>query len=286
MGWIVRVLSFVGTLGVAAAAGAWGSDGHRIVCEMSWRMLAPETRREVQRLLPAGPYERFAQACTWADKEARGDPAFAWLAPYHYMNVDLRDRSVSVTAENCKQGRCVIRGIERFTRALRDPTRPRSERVLALRMLGHLVGDVHQPLHVAHRDGCGGCKVRHPFPGRRKPPTIHQIWDTHLIDAYIEPYVVGRVRASRGWEELAIDLAAQIRDVDRARWNELPSPVAWADESLAIAQLEWFRAQDATRLPESYPSEVFPVLAARLQQAGVRLSRLLDRAFGEAPLDF
>ena len=56
-----------------------------------------------------------------------------------------------------------------------------SDKILYMRMLIHLVGDVHQPLHVGRPEDQGGNKVRVLW--FNEPKNLHQVWDTELISS-------------------------------------------------------------------------------------------------------
>jgi len=255
---------------VALAPGrapAWGPDGHRIIGEIAWSGLTPATRRALRDLLPTGRYGTLAEASVWADTEARRIPGDRWLQPYHFVDTDPRARSVDAPAD-C---RCVLGGITRFADALRDPERPYRERVVALRLLAHFVGDVHQPLHVTGADGRGGTRIYVLFFGRRE--TLHQVWDSGLIE-----HQLGRRRA-RNW---ARALASSISAAQRERWAEQRDPRAWADESLALARRDTFATRDGARLADDYFERELPVVAERLERAGVRLAALLNAIFDPA----
>jgi hypothetical protein len=56
----------------------------------------------------------------------------------------------------------------------------------------------------------------------------------------------------------------------------------WANESLKAARKYTFGVTDSQRLGKPYYDEVMPVLARRLQQAGVRLAGLLNVVFSKA----
>jgi len=250
----------------ARPSAAWGPDGHRIVGEIAWHELTPATRRALRDLLPTGRYGTLAEASVWADTEARRIASDRWLEPYHFVDADLSSRHVDAP-DDCT---CVLGGIARFRGELRDPEESYRERVVALRLVAHFVGDVHQPLHVAAADGRGGTRTMVIFLGRRQ--TLHQVWDSGLIE-----HQLGRRRA-RTW---ARELIASIGDAQRARWTADMSPRAWADESLALARRE-SAIRAGTRLGDDYFAREIPVVAERLEQAGVRLGALLNGIFDPA----
>ena len=55
----------------------------------------------------------------------------------------------------------------------------KEERIEALKFVVHVIGDLHQPLHCANRNGDkGGNGQLVFFPGRKKAVSLHVVWDT------------------------------------------------------------------------------------------------------------
>lgn len=142
--WISLVLS---TLPVSQAL-AWGDDGHRIVCQIALLEMAPATLAEVDALIATDPpFASFADACSWADHPRKRDDE-------HYVNLP-RD-APGLTAEPCPLAdRCVVTSIGKDMAVLASPTAGEVPRLMALKYLGHFVGDLHQPLHVSFQDDRG-----------------------------------------------------------------------------------------------------------------------------------
>ena len=90
---------------------------------------------------------------TWTD-EIKPDRKWDWAKPLHYVNVKPGADSFDLERD-CPEVACVVSAIERFSKVLRRGPRPRTnpptkeERVQTLKFLIHLVGDLHQPLHVS-----------------------------------------------------------------------------------------------------------------------------------------
>ena len=60
---------------VGAPADAWGPQGHRLICEIAWIKMAPQSRAMVGGLLADDvDYATFAESCNWAD-DLKSDPS-------------------------------------------------------------------------------------------------------------------------------------------------------------------------------------------------------------------
>lgn len=263
---LARALLLVISALAAGAAHGWGALGHRVACDIAFRELHPGARDRVRALLGRDePVQTLASACVWADA-IRTDPRFDWAVPLHFVNVPREARSVSVRRDCARDG-CALNGIYRFTRALGRTGAAHGEQLEALKFLGHLVADVHQPLHVAFADDRGGNRIRVSFFGRRT--RLHFVWDTGIVS-----------RLGANWRDIGRELHAAITPAERRRWLT-GSPVQWANESLRLARSPALRYRAAPRcclgLADAYLARHKSTVERRLQQSGVRFAALLNR---------
>lgn len=260
-------------LGAPSEARAWGDDGHMIVGEIAWQELGPEARQAVADLLRDDD-RMLAYASTWADR-LRSDPAWDWLKPQHYVNAPDGETSFDLERDCPPPRGCVIRAIREQAATLSDPATPRPERLQALKLLAHFVGDLHQPLHAAYGSDRGGNQVEVTFFGQ--PTNLHRLWDTLLLQR--------RLGWFRSWSRrrLARRLAGSITPEERSRWAQ-GTPLEWAQESFALARSHVYIAGAGDglvagdELGEAYYERNLPVVKEQLQKAGVRLAWLLGRA--------
>jgi hypothetical protein len=80
--------------------------------------------------------------------------------------------------------------------------------LIALKSLGHWVGDIHQPLHVSFLDDRGGNTIR---TSGQCPGNLHAVWDNCLVQYAIGPDA----------SEAATDLLAVISGLERFRTSRL-----------------------------------------------------------------
>ena len=233
---------------------AWGKTGHRVVGEVASRHLTPASARQVQTLL-AG--DSMAYVGNWADW-IRSDPAWHRASPWHYINV--REGQTLEAAARSPAGD-VLRKIAEFEAVLADRGQSPQARAEALKWLIHLVGDLHQPLHVGRPDDRGGNTVRVRWFG--EPRNLHQVWDSELI---------------RHEEMSYTEWANRLESVyaDRlAEWQR-GTPEDWAKESMALLPALYQIGEGD--LSWQYVYRHGATVEVRLQQAGVRLAMLLNRA--------
>lgn len=238
---------------------AWGKTGHRVTGGLAERWLSPQARAAVQSILGR---ETLAEASTWAD-EMRSSPETFWqetASPWHYVTVPPGRNYAEVGAP--PEGDAYS-ALQRFAADLRDPDATREERALALRFAVHLIGDLHQPLHVGNGRDRGGNDVRVTWFG--EPTNLHRVWDSHLID-----------HQQLAFTEWVRWLGARIDARALHDWSER-DPLAWIAESAAMRPNLY---PDDDALAWSYGHRHLPLLRERLSQAGVRIAVWLNDVLG------
>ena len=287
----------------AAPASGWGNEGHLIVCEIALQRLSPRARtfldavranesevrdpfRDCPDCAAAHPDDgramTFQEGCLWPD-ESRYD-TFKGTYEYHFINVPAAAASLDV-ARDCGRLDCALAGIQRYTQYLAAApsasSRERERQALSLRFLGHFVGDLHQPLHVAHAEDLGGnlIEVRFVENGTTVTRSLHAVWDSTVVQ-----------RAGLTAPQAAASaLNAEISSGEAAEWSEL-SLLDWAGDSMALARAHAYRrpdgspVEDGSFLDDDYFRSAIDVVRLRLKQAGVRLAALIEAAAeGTAP---
>jgi hypothetical protein len=212
------------------------------------------------------PGETVADVSTWAD-EVRPDRRES--APWHYINIPIAEPKYDpkfVPPEGC-----VVTKIDDFRKILADTSRPRVERAEALKFLIHFVEDMHQPVHVGHRNDRGGNDLQVQFFDRGS--NLHSVWDGGLL---------GRGNHSEAeW----VDLVSKSITPELAEAWSKGSPPEWADESLAIAKLAYLDPADGkelkkgAKLGQPYVDANLSRAERRLAMAGVRLAWILNTTF-------
>src|SRR2546426_1578391 len=156
---------------------AWGSNGHRVIARIAMDRLSSSARQAVSQLL--GPGETLESVSVWADtiKPQRPD-----TKNWHIVNLPLKYNNYRA-ARDCRQG-CLISAIEQQTTILRNANSDPKQRADALKFLVHLIGDLHQPFHVATNtdpDDAGANLVKVISINGRQT-NLHAVWDDDLIN--------------------------------------------------------------------------------------------------------
>ena len=228
-----------------------------MVGRIAERNLSPKALAAVHELL--GP-DSLAETTTWADEE-RSDPAMQEFETWHYMN--LEDGVALGEAPQNPAGD-ILRTLDASKAALCDAQRPIAERRGALRWIAHLVGDLHQPLHVGKGSDRGGNSIVVLWFG--EPSNLHEVWDSRMIQQ----------------TQLSFSEFAEFLDppspADLASWRG-GSFRDWAQESLD-ARASAYVIGDG-RLSSKYQWTNMPLVEKRLYQAGVRLAATIESCLGK-----
>lgn len=235
-----------------ALALAWGADGHRLVAELAEAQLSAAAKAEAGRLLSQEPGATLASVSTWADEVRR--PA---TAPWHYVN--LPESECTYRRErDCPDGRCVVEAIAAQLAILKSSAAD-AERLVALKWVIHLVGDIHQPLHVGLASDKGGNLFQVRTSGRGS--NLHAVWDGELIR-----------RRAGGLSRLLQDAAAVSPNGVRTT-----DPSQWANESCTVRSAAGFYPDGRVAGP-AYAEQWDGALVAQLALAGRRLAEVLNGA--------
>lgn len=244
-------------IGASPTAWAWGKLGHRASGRIAESLLTPNAKAAVRDLLEPG--ESLADASTWAD-EVRRDRKES--APWHYVNV-------SITLERydpmfCPPKGCVVSAIAAMRATLGDPLSTKIQKREALRYLAHFVQDLHQPVHVGHRDDRGGNDLQVQFFG--KGSNLHRVWDSGILEQYS--------RDEASWSKDLESLAT----VENVKAWCRGTVEDWATESLLAAKIAYRGGALKTgeKLGEEYQAMALPIARERLAKASARLASILN----------
>lgn len=269
---------------------AWGREGHQIVALVAKHYLQPAVRTRVKTIL-AGDDSRLTKhdmlgASVWADKwrHAGGDldgHGHHRTSRWHYINLELHDPDMNYACWGHKglhwgqtafQGTwksCITDKIDQFDKELASADTSKHERLLALKFVIHLVGDLHQPLHASDNHDYGGNDVR--VSGLTRHLTnLHHAWDTLFVrDLGRKPKPVANA------------LIAQITPEDIKHWQR-GTPEDWAWESYRMAKRDAYGRLPGSgsvhAIDKSYRHMADNDVALQLSKGGVRLAWLLNRA--------
>lgn len=178
---MIRLLVFPCLFGTASA---WGVDGHTIVAHIADHYLSPEVSAVLHSDLFNISLNNASDWCDSFDHEDEG----RWSAGLHF--IDYPGHSCTFDwATDCKDDYCNAGAIVNYSKQIFDPSKTKDERFVALKFVIHMLGDIHQPLHVSSGDDYGGNAIKVPFPhfsnieanNTGRDTNLHAVWDDNLV---------------------------------------------------------------------------------------------------------
>jgi len=149
---------------------------------------------------------------------------------------------------------------------LGNQTLPADQRRTALYFLIHLVGDLHQPLHVGRDEDAGGNKIVVYWFDRKT--NLHSLWDNMLIEYQQYSYT-----------EYANLL--NTREPDQVKtWQASPLE-DWFYESHVISDSIYAASPNEAKLGYKYNFQFQKILDEQLLKGGVRLAALLNQVLSK-----
>jgi hypothetical protein len=240
-------------------ATAWGPDGHRIICEIAERHLLPRTREIIHKNFNI---EKLTLVANWADavKKSSHPPDVR-----HYTNIEEGSLTYDQTRD-CPDKKCVTEKIREYERILSNKRLFYFDRKDALKLLVHLVGDIHQPMHLGNLVDRGGNEIKVVVNGEET--NLHKLWDSGLIfhedDSLIQ--YAKKLDSRTTVEEISLWIKTYVED--------------WSNESRELILKYGYPliVDENGSVSEEYIARGRLIVEEQLRRAGVRLAHILNRS--------
>jgi hypothetical protein len=240
---------------------SWGVIGHRSIGKIAESHLTKNAKTAVYALLGA---ESIPLVSTYAD-EIRSDHQYDYTASWHYVNPPQGlnyDQFVKYLQTDTSAN--VYHAIIKMEKQLKNPKSSKSEKVFALKMIIHFVGDLHQPMHVSRAEDQGGNKIKLKF--QRKESNLHSLWDSGLIEYN-----------GFSFTEMATDLD-HIPEAKIKEWQS-DAITKWLFESYQISTKLYSEIGQDADLDYTYYPQHSEIYKERIQKAGIRLAGFLNKIY-------
>ncbi len=245
---------------ISAFAGQpyWGKTGHRTTAEIASHYLSKSAQKQIAQLLN---HQSLALVSTYGD-DIKSDHSYDAYKVWHYINIadgqTYEEAKASVKKPN------IITAINECIAGLKSDSTPRDKKVFYLKMLVHLMGDLHQPLHAGHPEDYGGNKIIVFWFD--EVSNLHRVWDEDMINSYQMSYSeLAQNRQYLSKQDLQAMQAGTLED--------------WLSESLILADKVYDSAENGWHLSYKYMYNWMPVVRQQLQKGGVRLAKVLNEIF-------
>ncbi len=250
------IISLVILIFITSAAFGWGATGHRVTGYIADQHLSKKARKAIEALL-AG--QSLAIASTWMD-DVRSDSTYDHMTDWHWVTVP-NGQTYDQTKKNPKGD--IIATLERIITELKSKKLTPQEQVQRIKILIHLIGDIHQPLHVGAKEDKGGNDVKVMW--FRADSNLHRVWDSEIIDDTKLSYTeLGQSLDKPATAEIKAWQLTSVRD--------------WAEESQGYHEQVYNVGNG--KLGYRYSYLHYYIVRHRLLQAGVRLAGVLNQIYG------
>lgn len=236
----------------------WGATGHRIVGLIAERHLSKKVLKKIDRVLQQ---ESLAEVSNHMDF-IKSDRTYRHMSPWHYATIPTG--KTYEQAGTPEEGD-IIQTIDRLIAELKSGTFTDQDEAFALKCLVHLIGDIHQPLHVGNGEDKGGNDVKLEYFYSNS--NLHRVWDTEMIDGQKYSYT-----------EYA-DWINNPSEENKTAWASL-NVLDWANESKKHREQCYDTMPENKKLSYRYNFDNVELLNQRLLQAGIRLANVLNDIYG------
>ncbi len=255
-----KILLSIGVmLSMSVSAFGWGQKGHDTTAFIAENHLTPVAKAACDSILDGKSIVYWAN---WADNACH-TPQYAYTKTWHYRNID-EGQNYDTFPRN--ENGDVTTAIKSQYAVLADKNASKEEKQLALKLLVHFVGDIHQPMHMGHLSDLGGNRIKVKFFGRNR--NLHGIWDTDIVES-------GHNWTYSEWQN-QIDRASKD---DEAWIISSTNPDDWGKETFVYATKIYDATPEDTEISYDYVAEWTPVVEQQLLKGGLRLAHLLNTLF-------
>ena len=246
-------LLVLAALFITQSSFAWGKKGHALGAEIAFTYLDPSVQTIVTKYLNG---RSIQDAANWMD-ELRDDHSYDYLKPYHYVNFDKGVKVVNHEGDN------IIFRLTQTIQELKNYKNLSDEDVkMKICIIFHLVGDLHQPLHVGFGTDKGGNTQQINYNG--KGTNLHSFFDSGIINA----------------RNISLSDCLALNTYSKHQIKRLGkiNTVKWAKESRSY--LPTIYDYKSNVIPENYVDTQAPIIKKQLLNAGLRLAAVLTAIFG------
>lgn len=236
----------------------WGQIGHYTTGEIADYYLTDTAREEISELLDG---TSVALATVWMD-DIRSDNRYDYTATWHWVTIP--DGMKYSDTEKNPDGD-IIEALERLIDELKEGGLDKKEESEKLKMVIHMIGDIHQPMHVGDGTDTGGNDVRLQWMGENS--NLHRVWDSDIINSL-----------EISFTELSRELRMKATPEKIEDWQKT-SVRDWAYESMAYRD-QTYNLPENMRIGYEYRYQNKELIYERLLLAGIRIAGVLNDIYG------
>ena len=235
----------------------WGPTGHRTTGKIAEKHLTKKAKRQIDKILKG---ESLAFVSTYAD-EIKSDKKYNDFYTWHYVNMPL-DSRYEDSEKNPKGD--LVTGINKCISVLKNDNSSDEDKAFYLRMLVHLIGDLHQPMHIGRKEDKGGNTIQVQWFGRGT--NLHRVWDENMIEE---------------WNMSYLELSDNAEDLSKLQIKAIQegTVIDWVHDTHKLSKIAYASVKTGENLRYRYSYDHFRIVRKQLQKSGIRLAKVLNDIF-------
>ena len=268
---LVITLLSVAALLHSLAGFSWGPTGHDVVAAIAERHLTDKTKEALDELLEGRSIVYYS---SWMDN-IQNSPywkdGYNKTKTWHYANVDKGHTYQTMTKN---ENGDVVAALVQLTNELsyNYENLTDSMRCDYVKMIVHMVGDMHCPMHAGRLSDLGGNRTKVRWFGRNT--NLHSVWDSKIVES------------ARNWSysEWRDQLDRPNRGLEDEFYESVSSGTIedWFVETVENASViyEYVEGKEENpNLSYQFVYDFSPMLENRLLVGGYRLAYVLNSIF-------
>lgn len=272
---------------------AWWDGGHMVIAKIAERQLHEDVKKQVDYLIGVmncPDSATFVEAACWLDDIM--NRGIGMVATWHGHTGPYSPDGFLSLQEVAKisskyRGNDGVAAIQKGIDTLSNPKAGKWEKAFMLRVLLHVVGDIHCPMHCIQlysekfpEGDKGGMRFELSGPKELAKKNLHSLWDSILL---LDNLGVNNRPINTSTAQFIENLADTItRAHPREQFCDQFFEIAvekWAQESYE-AGIEAYRGiEPSTEPTQEYLERGRLIASERLALAGYRLAHILNHAF-------
>ena len=250
---------------VSHSAKAWGGWGHHIVAYIAEKHLTPEAKEKCQHYLK----HSLPHYSSWQDYWRHSDP-FKEISYWHSSYVNKKYEVIGYKGDNSRDAAYQV---DRITKEMsKGKYKKMSDSLVAvnLKLLIHMVGDMHCPSHACYTKDFG--YKGHSIYIKGKKIGRHKFWDAG--PQYMHP----KWKADRFVKAYDTYSAKEIKKI--VKGNAYKWSVQNAHK-IAKTYEYWGKGDEFTKFSKEQRKQIDETLHEQLAYGGYRLAATLNKIFSK-----
>ena len=247
---------------------AWGPMGHDVVAAIAEQNLTKKAKKALDEILDGRSIVYYSSWMDNIQNSPQWKGGYDKTKTWHYANVDK-----GLTYETMKKNEKgdILTALDMLTREMTENYDNLSDSLKAdyVKMIVHLVGDMHCPMHAGRLSDRGGNGMKVKWFGQKT--SLHSVWDSKIVES------------ARRWSYQ--EWADQLDRTDKKYKKAVVQGtyLDWFSETVkGAAELYDYverMGKEEPNLSYQYIYDFSPLLENRLLIGGYRLAHVLNTIF-------